>query len=158
MSSCVGIGTSNFTPVHYYDLGRPDTVKNSLNIDDISLEGAFKTRMLKRLKPESIQLDEYNRWSQSPDALLTHYLKLAFVPAGAVELNGEILSFENDLQQGKAFFTFHYQLTRNDELIYKGVFHSKKKCTSSASSFARAMAATAAELRRDISSHLNDKN
>lgn len=154
LSSCVGLGTSKFTPVKYYDLGRPQADKLKLNISSINLEGATKTRMLKRVKSESVEVDEYNRWTQAPDSLMTHYLKMAFIPGGDVELSGEILAFENDLTTDKAVLVFHYELSNENKLIYKGVFHSQQESSGSADTFAKAMAKAASELRQHISQRL----
>ncbi len=147
-SSC--IGPREYTPVTYYDLGIADFKNLDLSIGSIVQEGPYKSRMVHRVEAGKIMINESKRWTLAPDLMLTHYLKKCFKPGGKYTLNGEIITFENEQVNNQAVFTFHYTISENGRVFYKGFFKKTKPAEFDAESFADSMGKMAKELTKEI--------
>lgn len=155
---CAGLSSSCLTPresspVNTYDLGKAEQTNIKLNISTIDQNGPYKNKMIFRLTPESIHINEFERWTQSPDLVLNNYLKRSFLPGGAFTLEGDILSFENDTTTNRAVFTFHYKITKKGIDVDEGIFYGEAQCGKAPAEYASAMA----KLARDLIKHISQK-
>jgi len=154
-SACLAPRESS--PVNNYDLGKAKQTGIKLNISTIDQNGPYNNKMIFRVTPENIQINEFERWTQSPDLILYSFLKRSFIPGGELALEGDILSFENDLTSGKAIFTFHYKITRKGLVIHEGIFNGEQESDESPAKFASAMARLANDFVSHISNKINPK-
>ena len=152
------LGPREYTATAYYDLGYADQQEVKLNIGSILQEGPYRSRMIFRISKSEVQQTEYQRWTQSPDLMLTHYLKTGFSPGGEFSLEGEIIAFENDLSRKKAVFIFHYDLSKMSRKVYSGQFRMEKDSGETAEQFATAMGAMASELSKEIAGKIKSLN
>ena len=154
--SCLScLGPREYVSPSYFDLGRPVAKDIKLNINSIVQEGPYRSRMIIRTASGSVKLDEYQRWTQSPDLMLTHYLKQSFKPGGEFNLEGEIISFENDQAKGKAVFTFHYTINKMSNKVLTGSFIQERDCDESPEAFSKAMGQMASELAEELTKKLS---
>lgn len=122
-SGCV-FTTEPYRLVKYHDLGNPDIIDTtgySVKILPFDMSGPYKHKMIYRTDKNELSNSEYNRWVQSPEIMLTRYLKIAFggTPADKRKepeftLSGTILSFEADMTEKKAVLTVEYEIIRSD--------------------------------------------
>jgi hypothetical protein len=144
------LGPRKYTPLTYFDLGTEEFNGVKLNIGNIHQDGPYKSRMVKRVSSGMIQLSEFQRWTQAPDLMTTHYLKKCFEPGGEYTLEGEIITFENDLSKGKALFTFHYKITKGGNTLGTGFFRQEQESGPEAEDFANSMSILAKKLTAEI--------
>ena len=150
-SSCIAPRESS--PINTYDLGKAEQSKLPLTISTIDQNGPYNNKMIFRTSPEHIRIDEFERWTQSPDLVLNNYLRKSFKPGSQYALEGDILTFENDLTTGHAIFSFHYKLTKAGIVVVEDIFEGKEKSDESAAQFAAAMA----KLARSFVKHISQK-
>ena len=150
-SSCLAPRESS--PINTYDLGKAEQTKVKLNISTIDQNGPYNNKMIFRTSPENIRIDEFERWTQSPDLVLNNYLRKSFLPGSEYALEGDILTFENDLTTGFVIFTFHYKITKAGIIVVEDIFEEREKSDESAAQFAAAMA----KLARSFVKHITQK-
>lgn len=148
MVSCIGI--RKYTPLHYYDLGQAEFHETKLSIGSIHQDGPYKSRIISRTSESELAINEYNRWSQSPDLMLSHYLKKSFQPGGVYLLDGEIISFENNYIEKKATLSFYYEVSKNGRLITTGFYKKETTSGPSPKDFAKSMSKLAKDLTNKI--------
>ena len=150
-TSCLAPRESS--PVNSYDLGKATQTGIKLNISTIDQSGPYNNKMLYRLSSERIQINEFERWTQSPDLILHNYLKKSFKPGGDISLEGEILSFENDLTSNQAIFIFHYKINKSGILVEEDIYEAKSDSSESPNEYA----AATAKLVQNFVSHISEK-
>ena len=149
LGSC--LGPREYSPINNYDLGKARQTGIRLNISTIDQNGPYNSRMIFRVTPEKVDINEYQRWTRSPDLVLNDYFKGSFIPGGNYFLEGEIIAFENDLVSNKAVFTFYYKITDNGNSVAEGLFEGIEDSSGNASEYAAAMAKLARDLIQEIS-------
>lgn len=118
-SGCV-FTTEPYRLVKYHDLGNPDIIDTngySVKILPFDMSGPYKHKMVYRTGKNELSSSEYNRWCQTPETMLTRYLKIAFGDRrkGVVfTLSGTIFSFEANMTEKKAVLTVEYEITKTD--------------------------------------------
>ena len=147
-TGCLAPG--EYSPVNTFDLGTVDNTNIKLNIGSIDQNGPYNSRMMYRVTPQQLEIQEFERWTQSPDLILNNYLKKAFLPGGDLILDGEIIAFENDLIDNKAIFNFHYRISKGGINVKEGVFSGKTDSTSNSEDYAAAMSKLAKDLVKAI--------
>ncbi len=107
-----------YTPTRYYGLTVPPALESGYSVDVLPflMGGPYQGRMVIRMEGNELVNDEYNRWTMSPERLLTRYLHLAFASPGAgsgtceFELGGKVHVFEMDLLRKEAVLLVDYTL------------------------------------------------
>lgn len=155
-TSC--LGPREFSPIANYDLGKPTQTGVKLNIGTIDQNGPYNNKMMYRVSPERIEIQEYNRWTRSPDLILYDYLRGSFTPGEALILEGEILSFENNLTNETASFSFYYKITQGGNTVTEGLFQQTEPSTDTADEYASSMAKMARDLIQEISQKIKTLN
>lgn len=143
---CSCIAPAEYSPINTYDLGHIEQTATKLNIGSIDQNGPYNSKMIYRVSPQKLELKEYDRWSQSPDLILTNFFKKAFQPRNDLSLEGEIISFENNLITGHAILSFQFKITKAGRIIQEGIFNEKVPCGESSEEFAAAMSKLANNL------------
>lgn len=137
--------------IEYYDLKPPAAVRSvPLDVEQFASFTGERQRMMTRKNEIMVQGSDFYKWNQSPGAMLTRYLRLAFRnqlqdPAVnrelTVILSGEVLTFEK--RSGTAVLGVRFQLKyRRKNFTKTAVFEVKMKDRSPAS-FAEAMSIAA---------------
>ncbi len=104
LCGCGILSKEPYRPVNYYDLDCKAAVNEALNIriDEVSSVRPYSEKMVFRISGNRLEIDEFNRWADSPAELVRKYFTLAFQKkspeAPALELKAEILQFEADLE------------------------------------------------------------
>ena len=149
--SCACLSPGEFSPVNTYDLGLPEPTGIKLNIGSIDQSGPYNSRMLYRVSPQKLEINEFERWIQSPDLILNSYLKKAYTPSREHTLEGEIISFENNLVTGNALLIFQYKITKGGRIIAEDIFRGQEPSSNDSEDFAAAMSKLANELIQAVS-------
>lgn len=121
--------STNYKQVNYYDIGKPaETCPENFNI---TVQPFFNTspssmKFYYRKDNYSVLTDDYNKWTQNPEGMLTRYLNSYFAQEtdssaatnGITEkdylLSGTINSFEIDLSQKEICFAVEYDIKKVD--------------------------------------------
>ncbi len=164
--------SASYTPVNYYDLGKPRTHKTppvKIKIGTVRSEGPENSRMAFRTSPTQIRFDEYNRWGQPPDKLLRRYLMLYLNDPALGDVDGDkpmltidlrILCFECDLQQNKAVLIIEASVKKplqGDNLLWSGTYHEEVDLkTKTATAYAEATSEAAHVVCGKLSQKLID--
>jgi len=149
---CSILPTPPEVPVHYFDIGFPKPMEKSevsVMITPFVTSGPYNARMVFRNSANSIEFDEFNRWSDSPAELLQRYFTLA-LGAGKVQkkdskqlvLSGELLRFDGDLTNNTANLILAISIRDKDgkEPISRHIFREKVSVTEvTASGYAKGM-------------------
>ena len=154
LPSCINPG--KYSPVNTYDLGNAKQTGLKLNIGNIDQNGPYNSRMLFRVTEQKLEINEFERWTQSPDLILNNYLKKAFLPTNELNLEGEIISFENNLVTGRALLTFRYKITKGGRTITEDIFYGQEPSNSDADKFAAAMSKLAGNLIQALSKKIDN--
>ncbi|OGV52271.1 MAG: hypothetical protein A2017_00735 [Lentisphaerae bacterium GWF2_44_16] len=128
-----------YRPVSYFDIGeaKPICPQNiSVDVYPFINNSPAGLKMLYRYGKYKISMDDDNKWSLSPETMLTRYLTSAF--AGHLEenkkstsyiLTGSINSFEFDMDKMETCFSVEYQIKTQEpqKTILKNfcTFHQK---------------------------------
>ena len=143
---CSCLAPAKYSPVNTYDLGHIEQTNIKLNVGSIDQNGPYNSKMISRVTPQKLELNEFERWAQSPDLILTNFFKKAFQPTNDLTLNGEIIAFENNILSGQATLTFQYKLTQGGRTIEEGIFNGKEPSGADSQEFAAAMSKLANQL------------
>ena len=144
--NCSCLAPGEYSPVNTYDLGLPEATNIKLSIGSIDQSGPYNSRMLYRVTPQKLEINEFERWTQSPDLILNSYLKKAFRPARDLTLEGEIISFENNLVTEQALFIFQFKIIKGGLIIAEDTFRGEAPSSYDSEDFAEAMSGLANEL------------
>lgn len=138
--------------IEYYDLKPPAAVRSvPLDVEQFATFTGERQRMMTRKNEIMVKGSDFHKWNQSPGAMLTRYLRLAFRnqlqdPAvnreRTVILSGEVLTFEK--RSGTAVLGVRFHLKCQRKIFTKTVAFEVKMKDRSPASFAEAMS-TAAE-------------
>ena len=114
------IPPTDFTESRTFDLASPATFEKlpfTLDVDAFSSECAGRYKMVFREASNRIDVDEYNRWSMPPGAMLTKYLSARFAAKSGdrlrdgkpvFELDGTVLNCELDRTNKTVELMVHY--------------------------------------------------
>ena len=171
LSGCGLIFNSpSYTPVNYYDLGRPLSHKTPpvrIKIGTVRCEGPENTRMTFRVSRTHVQFDEYNRWDQSPEKMLRRFL-MQYIndPAlsdGNVDkptliLDLRLLCFECDLTKNQAFLVVEALAKKpapGEQLVLSETYHQSidlkdKTATAYAEAMSTAVHAMTSKLTQKL--------
>lgn len=118
LASCI-LSPTPFHEVRYHDLGNPDIINANgpyVDFSKFTTSGPYKTKMVFRSENNELQINEYNRWAQSPESLIGRYLQIAFranPPNGNMKkysVNGTVLVFEADKKKQQAVLIIEYTI------------------------------------------------
>ncbi len=108
------------TPPTNYDLNMPDAipVDYQLKINSFSTAGIGHYKMVLREGKNRLKLDEYNRWSQQPGAMITKYLTAAFTQPDSrigtrqrvYYLSGSVIACELDKTHDVVYLLIRYSI------------------------------------------------
>lgn len=114
---------TDFTETRTFDLASPAPLADlpfAIDVDTFSNECSGRFKMVFRQGNNEIEIDEYNRWSMSPGAMLTKYLAARFaMPPGNLskgvkpvfELDGSVLTCELNRKEKHVSLMVHYFIT-----------------------------------------------
>ena len=166
------IPETDFTEPKTFDLASPEPFESLpfiVEVDAFSNECSGRFKMVFREDSNRIGVDEYNRWSMPPGAMLTKYLAARFAaPAGSnsrdgkptFELDGSVLSCELNKSQKKVDLMVHFFIIEhgNDPFKITGTEdYSIPVEDSSAEAFADGMNKAAAKFADHVVSVLTNE-
>lgn len=120
---------SDYHETRYFDMPSPDplpALRNPVTIGTFSNATAVNQRMLFSKGDGEVVVDEYNRFVQPPDQMLTRYLSAAFgaqsdaaANAPVIAIYGRVFMFEFDLAKNEARCGVDYtmELRRGDGIV-----------------------------------------
>lgn len=127
LSGC-SLLSGSYKQVNYYDIGKspegsPDSF--SLTVQPFFNNSPSSMKFYYRKDNYSVLMDDYNKWTQSPEGMLTRYLNSYFAKETDSEtasraaekeylLSGTITSFEIDLSKKEVCFAAEYDIKRTD--------------------------------------------
>lgn len=151
VAGCNLIPTEPYIKTNYFDLGFPDKDRQMPNrrlvIREFRKSGPYLAKMVFRNSPNHLSFDEYNRWSMEPTELLERYFVLAYDleesdDGEKLELEGEILQFEGDLQTNevKLILRLTVRGAESDDVVLEDVFRCETTVDEmTANEFAKGM-------------------
>ena len=125
------IPETEFSDPKTFDLASPAPVTGlpfAVDVETFSSECAGRFKMVFREDENRISVDEYNRWSMPPGAMLTKYLSARFAatPGSAQDhakplfsLDGTVLVCELNTQKKLVSLMIHYIITEPPEDEFK---------------------------------------
>ena len=125
------IPETDFSDPKTFDLASPAPVTGlpfTVDVETFSSECAGRFKMVFREDENRISVDEYNRWSMPPGAMLTKYLSARFAAApGSTQdhakplfsLDGTVLVCELNAQKKQVSLMIHYIITEPPEDTFK---------------------------------------
>ena len=125
------IPQAEFTETRTFDLVSPSSIGElpfTVDVDAFSSECASRYKMVFREKGNQIIIDEFNRWSMPPGALLTKYLAARFAaPSGhygldgrpAFELDGTVLNCELNKEKKQVDLLVHFFIIEHGDDAFK---------------------------------------
>ena len=113
-----------------FDLASPAPVAGlpfAVDVETFSSECAGRFKMVFRSDENRISVDEYNRWSMPPGAMLTKYLSARFAAAPdssgpgkpLFSLDGAVLVCELNMEKKQVTLMVHYIITEPPEDTFK---------------------------------------
>ena len=125
------IPETEFSDPKTFDLASPAPVTGlpfAVDVETFSSECAGRFKMVFREDENRISVDEYNRWSMPPGAMITKYLSARFAAApGSTQdhakplfsLDGTVLVCELNAQKKQVSLMIHYIITEPPEDTFK---------------------------------------
>lgn len=148
--------------IEYFDLKPPAQLKSPpVEVEQFVTFSGERSRMVRRKRDIFVESSDFYKWAQSPGALLTRYLRLAFrtslqSPASVREkcviVRGEVLTFE--MNGENAVLGVRYQLKYGSQAYCKTVLLTEKMKGSSPSAFAEAMSRAADRFVRSVAAEI----
>lgn len=155
LSGC-SLLSGGYKQVNYYDIGKSSETSPenfSLTVQPFFNNSPSSMKFYYRKDNYNVLMDDYNKWTQSPEGMLTRYLNSYFAKENdsvtadrAAEkdylLAGTITSFEIDLSKKEICFAAEYDIKKTDtnKSIKKDYFIAKIPFTENkAEVFAAAM-------------------
>ena len=166
------IPQSDFTETRTFDLASPEPLGELpfiVDVDAFSSECAGRFKMAFREAANQITVDEYNRWSMPPGAMLTKYLGARFAAqtgnqsrAGkpVFELDGSVLNCELDKTKKQVDPMVHFFIVEhgNDAFRITGTEnYSIPVDDTSAEAFGAGMSKAAAQFADHVVSILTNE-
>jgi hypothetical protein len=124
---CGVLSTEPYQSTIVYDLGIPKSINKSavpLIVRRLRTEGPYKSKMILRRPGNNLHFNNYTKWAQSPELMLTRYLKLALGAASngtsrdrnGFSVTGTILVFEADEPSRTVSLVVDYAIKRTGSL------------------------------------------
>jgi hypothetical protein len=164
-TGCSILSKEPYVPTQYYDFGQPEPFPKMdvrLDIRAFTSSGPFRNRMIYRADSCRLIIDEYNRWIQPPNIILTRYLTEIFSNSitddtgkdgKSVLIGGDIVGFDIDLKQKTARLVVLLQIAggpSNDSIRERCVSVTEPFTRTAPDAFAAAMTAAAGKLALEI--------
>jgi hypothetical protein len=117
LTGCSIIPKANYTPIKYYDFGRPEQIKSlpiTLDIKDFTNITPIRKQMIYRKKNVELQPDAYNQWGSTPPLLITQYLKSGIIGDNGkekIKLSGTLIAIDIDLDKNECRMVIQYKIT-----------------------------------------------
>jgi uncharacterized lipoprotein YmbA len=114
-----------YNEVGYYDLSSPEKILPDCAVVKVNIFKNIETgkyKMVYRNGESKVMVDEYNKWVQPPDMMISRYLQGAFsddkIASGSTsktefEISGTVFMFMIDLKSKKVALGVSYRITRN---------------------------------------------
>ena len=158
-AGCGVLITEPYTKTTVYDLGIPklnNTTGIPIKINRFRMEGPYKSKMILRSRNNDLRVNDYKKWAQSPELMLTRYLKLALGSDSSGEsrtsdtfsVSGTILVFEADEPSQMVSLVVDYAIKRSGvvrSLNFGRASFSTKITSVTSDSIASAMSKNAAD-------------
>lgn len=158
------IPETDYSDPKTFDLASPAPITGLpflVDVETFSSECAGRFKMVFRSDENRISVDEYNRWSMPPGAMLTKYLSARFAAAPGTpdqvkplfSLDGTVLVCELNTQKKQVTLMVHYIITEppEDEFKLSGTeSYSIPVEDNSAESFAEGMNKAAAQFADQV--------
>ena len=166
------IPPTDFTETRTFDLASPapfDSLPFIVEVDAFSNECSGRFKMVFREETNRIVIDEYNRWSTTPGALLTKYLAARLAAKSGnqgrdgkpvFELDGSVLSCELNKPRKQVNLLVHFFIIEhgNDTLKISGTEdYSIQVEDTTAEAFADGMNKAAAKFADHVVSVLKEE-
>jgi len=116
---------ASYNEVGYFDLSSPEKILPDgavVKVNTFKNIETGKYKMVYRNGESQVMVDEYNKWVQPPDMMLSRYLQAAFSDDKITsdnntktefEVSGTVFMFIIDLKSKKASLGVSYRITRN---------------------------------------------
>ena len=114
-----------YNEVGYFDLSSPEKILPDGAVVKVNIFKNIETgkyKMVYRNGESKVMVDEYNKWVQPPDLMISRYLQAAFSDDKITsdgnaktefEVSGTVFMFMIDLKSKKASLGVSYRITRN---------------------------------------------
>ena len=166
---CGVLSTEPYKKTTVYDLGIPKSTNKSgvpVTVSRFRTEGPYKSKMILRRLENNLHFNDYKKWAQSPELMLTRYLKLALgaAPSGKLRtlsgfsVSGTILVFEADEPSQTVSLVVDYAIKRSGAIksLDSGrASFSTKLTTVTSDTIASAMSENAAKFADLILKEIN---
>lgn len=125
------IPETDFTEPRTFDLASPVPIEGLpfiLDVDSFSNECSGRYKMVFREKGNRIEIDQYNRWSMTPGAMVTKYLAARFAATAGnqnrtekkvFELDGTVLNCELNKAEKQVDLMVHYFIIEHGNESFK---------------------------------------
>ena len=122
---------TDFTEPKTFDLASPvplDGLPFIVEVDSFSNECSGRFKMVFREEGNRIEIDQYNRWSMTPGAMLTKYLAARFAATAdnqsrtgkpVFELDGTVLNCELNKAKKQVDLMVHYFIIEHGDETFK---------------------------------------
>ena len=166
------IPETDFTEPKTFDLASPEPFESLpfiVEVDAFSNECSGRFKMVFREDANRIDVDEYNRWSMPPGAMLTKYLAARFAAQTGnqsrtgkpvFELDGSVLNCELNKAKKQVSLMVHYFIVERSDETFKITGtedYSIPVRDTTAESFAEGMNQAAAKLADRIADVLKNE-
>ena len=166
------IPPTDFTGPRTFDLASPEpleTLSYIVDVESFSNECSGRFKMVFREDASQIEVDEYNRWSMPPGAMLTKYLAARFAAQTGNQgragkpvfvLDGSVLNCEMNTAKKKVDLMVHFFIVEHGSDTFKitGMKdYAIPVADDSADAFADGMNNAAAQFADHIVSILKDE-
>ena len=163
---------TDFTETRTFDLAAPEpleTLPFIVDVEAFSNECSGRFKMVFREDDNQIEVDEYNRWSMPPGAMLTKYLAARFASQTGNQsragkpvfvLDGSVLNCEMNTAKKQVDLMVHFFIVEQGDDTFK-ITGTKSYAIpvkeADAESFAEGMNKAAAQLADHIAAVLEDE-
>lgn len=166
LSGCI-FTKEPYRNVRYFDIGIPESAKDlkgKIKIHSFTMSGSARNSMSYRVSANELYEDDYNKWIQPPERMLTNYLKVYFSgqtaeDAPKYEISGKIIAFEFDLTKNETVLVADWAIIRESDKESCEVNGCRRFSISmkdkSPASFASAMSSAVAALAEELKKNLN---
>jgi ABC-type uncharacterized transport system auxiliary subunit len=162
-SGCGVLSKEPYVPTQYYDLGDPEPFPEldvRVDVRAFTCSGPYRNRMIYRVDSCKLTVDEYNRWIQPPNILLTRYLTEAFSQSisgdrekSSVLVGGDIVGFDIHVEQKIVRLIVLVEIIREPSgeiLLERCISVTEPLSRTNPDAFAAAISGAAAKLAAEI--------
>ncbi len=161
-----------YNEVGYFDLSSPEKILPDGAVVKVNIFKNIETgkyKMVYRSGESKVMVDEYNKWVQPPDMMISRYLQAAFSDDKITsdgnaktefEVSGTVFMFIIDLKSKKASLGVSYRITRNQssseiEMINNSCVLTSNFEKENPADFARAMSICAELLAKRLKADID---